>query len=150
MVPSRSISAWFRQVKCSSSSELMIGSARVIVQASIGSLANSRRSIKISGKMLNECSMVAAARFLEMRRDERVVDFVQRADELLAVAAAPLLASDEPADLAAGEGYFFADRLAVVGVLLEERDEHLMRQGPGLAEARIGADDDVLVGDCRG
>ena len=39
----------------------------------------------------------------EMRRDERVVDFVQRTRELLTVAPSPLLAADEAADLSAGK-----------------------------------------------
>src|SRR5271165_5082456 len=43
--------------------------------------------------------LVAAAGLLEVRRDERVVDFMQRAHELLTVPTAPLLASNEPADL---------------------------------------------------
>ena len=89
---------------------------------------------------------VPAVLFFEMGADKRVVNFVQGAGELLAVAAAPFLAADEPADLPPGEGDFVADGSAVVGVLLEERDEYLVRQRAGLPEARVGADGDVPLG----
>ena len=71
---------------------------------------------------------------------------MQGAGELFAVAAAPLLTADKSADLPPGKGDFVADGSAVVGVLLEERDEYLMRQGAWLPEPWVGADGEVPLG----
>src|SRR6202521_978242 len=62
----------------------------------------------------------------EIRSDERVVDFIERAGQLFAVASSPLAAADKPHELALGEGYLTADRATVIGMLLEDRHEYLM------------------------
>src|SRR4051794_34838356 len=82
-----------------------------------------------------------------MRRDEGVVDFAQRAGQLFAILAAPLLAADQTADLAASERDLVRYRAAVVGMLLDQRDEDLVRELTGLAERRVGPDRDALFGD---
>ena len=96
--------------------------------------------------MLNECSTKRPPVLLEMRRDECVVDFAQRAGQLFAVLAAPLLAADQTADFAAGERDLVRYRAAVIGVLLDQRDEDLVRELTGLAERRVGPDRDALLG----
>src|SRR3954453_22361575 len=88
----------------------------------------------------------APASLLEMRRDERVVNFAQCAGQLFAVLAAPLLAADQTADLAASESDLVRDWAAVVGMLLDQRDEDLVRELTGLAERRVGPDRDALLG----
>ena len=96
--------------------------------------------------MLNECSTKRPPVLLEMRRDECVVDFAQRAGQLFAVLAAPLLAADQTADLAAGERDLVRYRAAVIGMLLDQRDEDFVRELTGLAERRVGPDREALFG----
>src|SRR3954453_17456166 len=69
----------------------------------------------------------APSALFEMRRDERVVDFAQRAGQLFAVLPSPLLAADQTADFAAGERDLVRYRAAVVGMLLDQRDEDPVR-----------------------
>src|SRR3954447_13412679 len=88
----------------------------------------------------------APARLLEMRRNERVVDFAQRAGQLFAVFAAPHLAADQTADFAASKRDLVQYRATVVGMLHDQRDEDLVRELPGLAERRVGPDRDALLG----
>src|SRR3954451_22573170 len=88
----------------------------------------------------------APARLFEMRRNEGVVDFAQRTGQLFAVLATPFLAADQAADLAASERDLVRYRAAVVGVLLDQRDEDLVRELTGLAERRVGPDRDALLG----
>src|SRR3954454_98446 len=88
----------------------------------------------------------APARLLEMRRDERVMDFAQCAGQLFAVLAAPLLSADQTADLAARGRDLVRYRAAIVGMLLDQRDEDLVSELTGLAERRVGSDRDALLG----
>ena len=88
----------------------------------------------------------APALLFEMRRDERVVDFAQRAGQLFAVLAAPLLAADQTADLTAGERDLVRYWAAVIGMLLDQRDKDFVRELPRLAERRVGPDREALFG----
>ena len=92
-------------------------------------------------RVLDEASVA----ILEMRFDERVMDFVQRARQLLAVAAAPGFAADHAHDLALGERDFLWHRTAVVGVLLDEGDENFVCERARLTKARVGTDDDIFL-----
>ena len=72
------------------------------------------------------------------------MNFIEGARELLAGAASPLGAADEAHQFALGERHVGLGRPAVAGMLLDERDENLVRQRAWLPELRIGADDDIL------
>ena len=89
---------------------------------------------------------MSAIGLFEMSPDEGVMDLVQHARQLLTVAAAPFLPANKPTDLPPREGDFVADRLAVIGVLLQKRHEHLVGERPGLPELRIGTYHDVAMG----
>ena len=79
-----------------------------------------------------------------MRSDERVVDLMQRAGKLFAVAASPFLATNEATDLTAREMDLTANRPTVVRMFFYERNKNLMRERTGLSKSLIGTNDDVL------
>ena len=72
------------------------------------------------------------------------MNFIEGARELLAGAASPLGAADEAHEFALGERHVRLGRPAVAGMLLDERDENLVRQRARLSEFGIGTDDDIL------
>ena len=80
----------------------------------------------------------------ETGADEGVVNFIEGARELLAGAASPLGTADEAHQFALGERHVCLGRAPVTGMLLDERNENLVRQRARLPEFRIGADDDIL------
>ncbi len=88
---------------------------------------------------------VAAIAFLEMRRNECVVDFVKRPRKLLTVAASPLRAADETADLAPRERNLFSDWATIVRMLFQKCDENFVRKLTRLPELWIGTNDDGLL-----
>ena len=85
-----------------------------------------------------------AARLFEMRLDESIMNLMQRTRKLFAVAAAPLFATDEPADLATREMDFVTNRPSVVGMFFDQCNKNFVSEWSGLTEFRIRSNDDVL------
>src|SRR6266481_5327465 len=81
-----------------------------------------------------------------MHLDERVVDLVECARELLAVLAAPVFTTNEAANFPTRERDLVHDRPAVVGMFFDQCDKHFVRQWSGLAELGVGPNRDPLLG----
>jgi len=89
--------------------------------------------------------VVRAILALQACCDESALNAVERKCKLLAVAPAPLTATDEPSELTLRERYVSLNRPAVVGVFFQERDECLVCERAGLAIVRMGQNLDMFL-----
>jgi hypothetical protein len=86
-----------------------------------------------------------ATGLFEMRLHECIVNLMQRARELLAVATSPIFAADKATNLPPREMDCVANRLSIVGMLLDQCNKNFVRERSRLSELRIGTDCDVLL-----